>query len=199
VETFEHCDVIVVPSGSCVGSIRHQHSMVARRLGGAGLARRAQAVAARTYELSELLTDVLGVEDVGAYYPHRVTYHPTCHSLRLLGVADRPVRLLRKVAGPIPRSYRRRGDLDQASLLAKFASRLTDYRASVRRVTAAQLAGEVSAALSRRGVRRVVIPADLDLPPLPAGVEVLTDETTPGADLPAHILGSLPSGPTELR
>ena len=47
----------------------------------------------------ELLTDVLGVEDVGAYYPHRVTYHPTCHSLRLLGVGDRPLRLLRRVAG----------------------------------------------------------------------------------------------------
>ena len=43
------------------------------------LARRAEAVAARTYELSELLVDVLGVEDVGASFPHRVTYHPTCH------------------------------------------------------------------------------------------------------------------------
>jgi L-lactate dehydrogenase complex protein LldE len=42
---------------------------------------------------------VLGVEDVGAYYPHRVTYHPTCHSLRLLRVGDRPVRLLRHVEG----------------------------------------------------------------------------------------------------
>ncbi len=43
--------------------------------------------------------DVLGVEDVGAYYPHRVTYHPTCHSLRLLRVGDRPLRLLRRVRG----------------------------------------------------------------------------------------------------
>jgi L-lactate dehydrogenase complex protein LldE len=73
--------------------------MVARRLGDEALARRAAAVAARTWELSELLTDVLGVEDVGAYYPHRVTYHPTCHSLRVLGVGDRPLRLLRQVAG----------------------------------------------------------------------------------------------------
>jgi len=72
---------------------------VARRLGDEALARRAAAVAARTWELSELLTDVLGVEDVGAYYPHRVTYHPTCHSLRVLGVGDRPLRLLRQVAG----------------------------------------------------------------------------------------------------
>jgi L-lactate dehydrogenase complex protein LldE len=99
VDTFERCDVIVAPSGSCVGSIRHQHAMVARRLGDDKLADRAEAVAARTFELSQLLTDVLGVEDVGAFYPHRVTYHPTCHSLRLLRVGDRPLRLLRQVQG----------------------------------------------------------------------------------------------------
>jgi L-lactate dehydrogenase complex protein LldE len=99
VETFEPYDVIVAPSGSCVGSIRHQHAMVADRLGDPGLARRAEAVAERTFELSQLLIDVLQVEDVGAYYPHRVTYHPTCHSLRLLRVGDRPLRLLRQVGG----------------------------------------------------------------------------------------------------
>jgi L-lactate dehydrogenase complex protein LldE len=106
VDTFEPYDVIVAPSGSCVGSISHQHAMVARRLGEPDLARRAEAVASRTYELSQLLTDVLGVEDVGAHYPHRVTYHPTCHSLRLLRVGDRPLRLLRNVSGidlvPLP-------------------------------------------------------------------------------------------------
>ena len=53
----------------------------------------------RTYELSELLVDVLGVEDVGAHFPHRVTYHPTCHSLRMLRVGDKPLRLLRAVRG----------------------------------------------------------------------------------------------------
>jgi L-lactate dehydrogenase complex protein LldE len=99
VSVFEDCEVVVVPSGSCTGSVRHQHAMVARRFGDEALARRAEAVAARTFELSELLVDVLGVEDVGAYYPHRVTYHPTCHSLRLLRVGDRPLRLLRRVAG----------------------------------------------------------------------------------------------------
>jgi L-lactate dehydrogenase complex protein LldE len=51
------------------------------------------------YELTEFLVDVLGVTDVGAYFPHQVTYHPTCHSLRLLGVADRPRRLLEAVRG----------------------------------------------------------------------------------------------------
>ncbi|HZB49870.1 MAG TPA: (Fe-S)-binding protein, partial [Mycobacteriales bacterium] len=77
VEVFEPYEAVVAPSGSCVGSVRHQHPWVARSAGDPGLADRAQAVAARTFELSELLVDVLGVTDVGASYPHRVTYHPT--------------------------------------------------------------------------------------------------------------------------
>jgi L-lactate dehydrogenase complex protein LldE len=104
VEVFERAldagaDAVVAPSGSCVGSVRHQHATVARDAGDDDLARRADGVAARTHELSELLVDVLGVEDVGATYPHRVTYHPTCHSLRLLHVGDKPLRLLRAVRG----------------------------------------------------------------------------------------------------
>lgn len=101
VETFEGTswDVAVAPSGSCVGSVRHQHAMVANRAGDGDLASRAEDIASRTYELSELLVDVLGVTDVGAYYPHRVTYHPTCHSLRMLRVADKPLQLLRAVRG----------------------------------------------------------------------------------------------------
>jgi L-lactate dehydrogenase complex protein LldE len=96
VETFEPYDAIVAPSGSCVGSVRHQHPAVADT---DDLKERAKAVAAKTFELSEFLIDVLGVEDVGAAYPHRVTYHPTCHSLRMLRVGDRPLRLLRHVRG----------------------------------------------------------------------------------------------------
>jgi L-lactate dehydrogenase complex protein LldE len=92
-------DAAVAPSGSCVGCVRHQHAMVARRAGDEGLVARAEAVAGRTYELSELLVDVLGVTDVGATFPHRVTYHPTCHSLRMLHVGDKPLRLLRAVRG----------------------------------------------------------------------------------------------------
>ncbi|NUT96387.1 MAG: (Fe-S)-binding protein [Saccharothrix sp.] len=99
VDTFEPYDVVVAPSGSCVGSVRHQHAMVARSAGDETLAARAETVAARTYELSEFIVDVLGLDDVGAYYPHRVTYHPTCHSLRMLGVGDKPLRLLRAVKG----------------------------------------------------------------------------------------------------
>ena len=99
VETFEPYEHVVLPSASCAGSIRHQHGMVARRLGEPDLAARADAIAARTYEFSEYLVDVLGVTDVGAYFPHRVTYHPTCHSLRMLRVSDKPLRLLRAVRG----------------------------------------------------------------------------------------------------
>ncbi|MFN8195407.1 MAG: (Fe-S)-binding protein [Nocardioidaceae bacterium] len=99
VETFAAYDAVVVPSGSCAGSVRHQHAMVARRTGDAGLAAAVAEVAPRVHELSELLVDVLGVEDVGASFPHRVTYHPTCHSLRMVGVGDRPTRLLRAVRG----------------------------------------------------------------------------------------------------
>jgi L-lactate dehydrogenase complex protein LldE len=99
VSAFEGYDAIVAPSGSCAAAVRHQHVDVARLAGDEALAAAAAAVGARTYELSEFVVDVLGVTDVGAYFPHRVTYHPTCHSLRLLRVGDRPIQLLRAVAG----------------------------------------------------------------------------------------------------
>ena len=99
VRVFAGYDAIVVPSGSCAAAVRHQHAGLAASAGDAVLRRQAEDVASRTYELSEFLVDVLGVSDVGAYFPHRVTYHPTCHSLRVLRVGDRPLRLLRAVEG----------------------------------------------------------------------------------------------------
>ena len=110
VDAFAGYDAIVTPSGSCAGSARHQHSIVARAIGRRGAGRGGRETGPKTYELSEFLVDVLGVTDVGAYFPHRVTYHPTCHSLRMLGVGDRPQRLLEQVRGirlvelPRPRS-----------------------------------------------------------------------------------------------
>jgi L-lactate dehydrogenase complex protein LldE len=98
-DVFEPYEVVVAPSGSCVGSVRHQHQMLAERFGASELVTRVRGIAAKTYELSELLVDVLDVTDVGAYFPHRVTYHPTCHSLRMLRVGDKPLRLLRHVDG----------------------------------------------------------------------------------------------------
>ncbi|MGN6634772.1 MAG: (Fe-S)-binding protein [Oryzihumus sp.] len=99
VEAFDGYDAVVAPSGSCAGSVRHQHALVARRAGDPALAEAVARTAPRVHELSAFLTDVLGVEDVGATFAHRVTYHPTCHSLRLLDVGDRPTRLLRAVRG----------------------------------------------------------------------------------------------------
>ena len=98
-DVFAGYDAVVAPSGSCVGSVRHQHGLVARRFGSAGLQEQVAHVAGKTYELSELIVDVLGVTDVGASFPHRVTYHPTCHSLRMLRVGDKPLRLLQEVDG----------------------------------------------------------------------------------------------------
>jgi Fe-S oxidoreductase len=103
---FGDCDYVVTPSGSCAGMVRHAYEALAGDTGDARLIEQAREVSKRVYEFSELLVDVLGVEDVGAYFPHRVVYHPTCHSLRMLRVGDRPARLLRQVRGlelvPLP-------------------------------------------------------------------------------------------------
>jgi L-lactate dehydrogenase complex protein LldE len=99
VEIFEPYEAVVAPSGSCVGMVRDLYPMAADLAGDADLARRIEDLAPRVFELSEFLVKRLGVTDVGAYYPHRVTYHPTCHSLRMLKVGEAPLELLRNVRG----------------------------------------------------------------------------------------------------
>jgi L-lactate dehydrogenase complex protein LldE len=99
VRTFADSEVVVSPSASCVGMVRDYYARVAELSGDPALQREVQALSPRVLELTELLVDRLGVEDVGAFFPHRVTYHPTCHSLRMLQVGDRPLRLLRAVKG----------------------------------------------------------------------------------------------------
>ena len=99
VDVFKSADVIVSPSASCVGMVRHMYHHAAELAGDSKLASDVASIAPRVFELSEFLVNKLGVEDVGAYYPHRVTYHPTCHSLRMLRVGDAPLRLLRAVRG----------------------------------------------------------------------------------------------------
>jgi L-lactate dehydrogenase complex protein LldE len=99
VDAFESYDAVVTPSGSCAGSARHQQRIVAKRTGDTRLQARVASLEPRVFELSEFLVDVLGVTDVGASFPHAVTYHPTCHSLRALGVGDKPRRLLEAVHG----------------------------------------------------------------------------------------------------
>ncbi|MER5639109.1 (Fe-S)-binding protein [Kitasatospora sp. NPDC002227] len=86
---FAGYDYVVTPSGSCSAMIRDNYP----KLGDFG------DLPDRVYELTEFLVDVLGVTDVGAHYPHTVTYHPSCHGLRMLGLGERPLQLLRAVKG----------------------------------------------------------------------------------------------------
>ena len=79
--------------------VREYHPTLAAESGTPAWPARWRELVPRVYELSMLLADVLGVTDVGAYFPHRVTYHPSCHSLRMLRVGDAPLRLLRAVRG----------------------------------------------------------------------------------------------------
>ncbi len=92
-------DAVVAPSGSCVAMVRHQYPQLAEQAGDPGLQREVAELCRRIFELSEFLVSELGIEDVGAYYPHRVTYHPSCHGLRILRVGDAPLRLLSNVRG----------------------------------------------------------------------------------------------------
>jgi len=78
---FGEYDAVVSPSSSCVGTVRETLGMD------------------NVFELSELLVKRLDTEDVGASFPGRVAYHPTCHSLRVTQVGDAPLRLLRNVRG----------------------------------------------------------------------------------------------------
>jgi L-lactate dehydrogenase complex protein LldE len=97
--SFERAEVIVVPSGSCTSTMRHLWRDVAQDENDDTLVTDADAFAPKVFEFTELLVDVLGVTDVGATFERRVTYHPTCHSLRSLRVGDRPLQLLREVRG----------------------------------------------------------------------------------------------------
>ena len=108
VDVFVGADLVIAPSASCVGTVRHLYPRLARRAGEEELAARAEELGRKVFELSEALTGPLGVVDVGSFFPHRVTYHPTCHSLRTLRVDDAPLRLLEAVEGielvPLPRA-----------------------------------------------------------------------------------------------
>ncbi|WP_172381279.1 (Fe-S)-binding protein [Streptomyces sp. MNP-20] len=102
-DVFAGYEAIVTPSGSCGAMVRELYPRLGERARAEGrggqLAAAVAPVVPRTFELTEFLVDVLGVTDVGAYYPHTVTYHPTCHGLRSLGLGDRPARLLGAVRG----------------------------------------------------------------------------------------------------
>ncbi len=96
-EVFADSEVIVTPSGSCATMVRKEYPHLVA--GDGRWEERVTAVAGRTYELSQFIVDVLGIEDVGATWAGRVTYHDACHALRGMGVREQPRRLLRHVRG----------------------------------------------------------------------------------------------------
>ncbi len=99
VAQFRDAEAVVVPSSSCVAMMREHYPRMAAEIGDGTIIADVQALLPRVWEFSEFLTKKLGLEDVGAYFPHRVTYHASCHGLRSLGLGDGPAKLLRTVRG----------------------------------------------------------------------------------------------------
>jgi L-lactate dehydrogenase complex protein LldE len=106
IRTFEHADYVVTPSGSCAAMFK-EYPHIFR--GDREWEPKAKALAAKTYELTQFLVDVLKVEDVGAKLEGRAAYHTSCHMTRLLGVKEAPFRLLKNVKGlelvPLPNAH----------------------------------------------------------------------------------------------
>lgn len=94
--TFEHSEYIVGPSGSCVGMLREYPKIFE---GDMEWEERAKLFAAKTYELTQFLVEVLQITDVGSTFKGTVTYHPSCHMTRILGVKDAPLILLKNIKG----------------------------------------------------------------------------------------------------
>ena len=97
IEVFEGANWIVCPSGSCIHMIRAYYPLLFAEE--PDWRQRALAVSRKCFEFSEFLVDVLGVDDLGAHFAGRITYHDSCHLLRGIGVREQPRRLLRNVNG----------------------------------------------------------------------------------------------------
>ncbi|MEE4565799.1 (Fe-S)-binding protein [Paenibacillus polymyxa] len=102
-KAFNNSDFVVAPSGSCTYMIHHYLELFKDEPEWLESARRLEQ---KTYEFTQFMVQVLGVTDVGASFPHTVTYHPSCHGTRLLGVKEEPMKLLGSVKGlqlvPLP-------------------------------------------------------------------------------------------------
>lgn len=103
IEAFEDCDFVISPSGSCTGMIHHYPKLFEDDK---VMYEKAMKLQSKSYEFTQFLVQVLGVKDVGATFPHKVTYHPSCHGSRILGVKDEPMELMSHVKGmelvPLP-------------------------------------------------------------------------------------------------
>jgi L-lactate dehydrogenase complex protein LldE len=102
-DAFENSDFVISPSGSCTGMIHHYPKLFEDD---PVMLKRANKLQSKSYEFTQFLVQVLGVTDVGAEFPHKVTYHPSCHGSRILGVKDEPLALIQNVKGlelvPLP-------------------------------------------------------------------------------------------------
>lgn len=98
VEVYRDAEIICIPSSSCVAMIR-EHYLKAAIDSHDSQFLADVSLLPRIFEFSELLVKKLGIENVGATFPHKVTYHASCHSLRSLQLGDIPIRLLRQVRG----------------------------------------------------------------------------------------------------
>jgi L-lactate dehydrogenase complex protein LldE len=99
VDIFRDAEAVCVPSSSCVAMMRDHYPKMAAEQNDPALVRAVDELLPRVYELTELLVNRFGLEDVGAVFPHRVTYHASCHSQRSLHLGNLPLRLLRNVRG----------------------------------------------------------------------------------------------------
>ncbi|MEF2247819.1 MULTISPECIES: (Fe-S)-binding protein [unclassified Paenibacillus] len=103
VDAFEDSDFVIAPSGSCTGMIHHYPKLFEND---PVMLERVTKLKEKSYEFTQFLVQVLGVTDLGASFPHKVTYHPSCHGSRILGVKDEPMLLLENVSGlefvPLP-------------------------------------------------------------------------------------------------
>ncbi|MGO4182345.1 (Fe-S)-binding protein [Paenibacillus sp. TAF43_2] len=102
-DAFEDSDFVISPSGSCTGMIHHYPKLFEDD---PVMLKRANKLQSKSYEFTQFLVQVLGVTDIGAAFPHKVTYHPSCHGSRILGVKDEPLALIQNVKGlelvPLP-------------------------------------------------------------------------------------------------
>ena len=98
-EVYRGAEVVCIPSSSCVAMIRDHYPKMAAASGDAAMKRAVRDLLPRVFEFTELLVDHLGVTDVGAFFPHSVALHPSCHSLRSLKLGERPAQLLSSVRG----------------------------------------------------------------------------------------------------
>lgn len=94
VQAFEDSDYVIAPSGSCTGMLHHYPKLFQNDP--VNLAK-AQDLQRKSFEFSQFMVQVLGVTDLGAVFPHKVTYHPSCHGSRILGIREEPMQLMQHV------------------------------------------------------------------------------------------------------